>query len=328
MKGYIGEARKHAGKREAAILLVLAVIGLVFIFGTWHANKTKATTSEEKHYTEKIKNEKYEPKVKGARASKEAHQQGKKAQQKEHEKKVSSNNSTGKAPEKEKNAKEKAVGATAVHTKPATAKYQPKTVFLTFDDGPSRTSDGIMDVLNKYQVKATFFMLEPNMLRFQDQVKRMDREGHSLGLHGVSHDAKKIYRSKETVVQEMDQANRALQKITGKRTALIRTPYGSAPYMKPEYQRAVKEKGYELWDWTIDSMDWSYRSPQYVANSISQLKKMGSRSEPIVILMHERQETLESLPRLLDYLKSNGYTMKRIEKTMKPVTFRVSKAAS
>ncbi|RXZ02294.1 polysaccharide deacetylase family protein [Fictibacillus sp. S7] len=325
MKGYIGEARKNAGKREAAVLLVLAVIGLVFIFGSWHANKIKATTSEEKHYTEKIHKEKYVPKLKGA--SKETLQLGKKEKQNSKEKIVTSKVSIKKAQEKQKKTKEKAVGAAAVHKKQAW-QNQAKTVYLTFDDGPSRVSDGIMDVLKKYQVKATFFMLEPNMLKFQDQVKRMDREGHSQGLHGVSHDAKKIYRSKETVVQEMDQANRALQKITGKRTVLIRTPYGSAPYMKPDYQKAVKDKGYELWDWTIDSMDWSYRSPQYVTNSIRQIKKMEHQTEPIVILMHERKETLESLPQLLDYLKKNGYTMKRIERTMKPVTFRVSKAAS
>ncbi|SDM94132.1 Peptidoglycan/xylan/chitin deacetylase, PgdA/CDA1 family [Fictibacillus solisalsi] len=316
MKGYIGEARKNAGKREAAVLLVLAVIGLVFIFGSWHANKIKATTLEEKHYTEKIQKEKYDPKLKGA------------SKQNDKEKKVTSKVSSKRVSEKQKKTKEKAADAVPVHKKTATGQNQAKTVYLTFDDGPSRVSNGIMDVLKKYQVKATFFMLEPNMLQFQDQVKRMNREGHSLGLHGVSHDAKKIYRSKKTVVREMDQANQALQKITGKRTALIRTPYGSAPYMKPDYQKAVKDKGYELWDWTIDSMDWSYRSPQYVKNSISQLKKMEHRTEPIVILMHERKETLENLPQLLDYLKKNGYTMKRIEKNMKPVTFRVSKAAS
>lgn len=182
-----------------------------------------------------------------------------------------------------------------------------KTVYLTFDDGPSAFTSSILETLDSYGMKGTFFMLEPNMRKYPDKLTQIVDEGHVPALHGVTHDASKIYRSEKTVVDEMNTAQQTLIELTGSVTHLIRTPYGSAPYMKPSYKEAVKAAGYQLWDWTVDSEDWKYRNGEYVSKVINQMENYAYPDRPIVILLHDKKTTAEHLPELLDYISSQGY---------------------
>jgi len=190
---------------------------------------------------------------------------------------------------------------------PVNQQINLKKVYLTFDDGPSAYTSSILEALNARGMKATFFMLEPNMNKYPDQLKQMIGQGHVPALHGVTHDAAKIYRSEKTVVAEMSQAQATLMKLTGSATTLIRTPYGSSPYMKPSYIEAVEKAGFQLWDWTVDSRDWQYRNGEFVGQVINQIEHFKFKDRPIVILMHDRNSTAEHLPRLLDYLTAHGY---------------------
>ncbi|MFS0636592.1 polysaccharide deacetylase family protein [Mesobacillus foraminis] len=194
-----------------------------------------------------------------------------------------------------------------------------KTVYLTFDDGPHQASEEILAVLARYDAKATFFMLDGNIKKHPNAVRKMAKEGHALGMHGVTHDKKKIYQSPKTVINEMDQARKTIKAVTGVDTLLIRTPYGSVPYMKADYKKAVKDHGYILWDWNIDSMDWHYRDQRFIDNILAQLAAQSSSSRPPVILLHERKETAAELPKLLDYLSRNRYEMKALDPSMTPI---------
>ncbi|MFC0415164.1 polysaccharide deacetylase family protein [Cytobacillus solani] len=180
-------------------------------------------------------------------------------------------------------------------------------VYLTFDDGPSAYTTSILESLNSHGMKATFFMLEPNMKKYPDELNQIINEGHVPALHGVTHDVSKIYRSEQTVVDEMKQGQATLLNLTGALTHLIRTPYGSAPYMKPSYKEAVQAAGFQLWDWTIDSNDWKYHNGEFVGQVIQQMENYRYKSSPIVILLHDRKSTAEYLPSLLKYLQSHGY---------------------
>ncbi|MED3572236.1 polysaccharide deacetylase family protein [Cytobacillus praedii] len=180
-------------------------------------------------------------------------------------------------------------------------------VYLTFDDGPSAYTTSILESLNSHGMKATFFMLEPNMKKYPDELNQIINEGHVPALHGVSHNVSKIYRSEQTVVDEMKQGQATLLNLTGALTHLIRTPYGSAPYMKPSYKEAVQAAGFQLWDWTIDSNDWRYSNGEFVGKVIQQMENYRYKSSPIVILLHDRKSTAEHLPSLLTYLQSHGY---------------------
>jgi peptidoglycan/xylan/chitin deacetylase (PgdA/CDA1 family) len=196
---------------------------------------------------------------------------------------------------------------------------EEKVVYLTFDDGPSTHTQEILQILDAHNAKGTFFMLGPNMKRFPEATKAIVEGGHEPALHGVSHDAQQIYQSKDTVVGEMKEAQDDLYNLTGVRTNLIRTPYGSVPYMKPEYLEAVHQNGFELWDWNIDSLDWKYKDARYVNGVIHDIETK-SFKEP-VILLHDKQTTAQHLNDLLDYLSAHGYKMKPLDDTLPVVHF-------
>ncbi|TMU84348.1 polysaccharide deacetylase [Bacillus sp. BHET2] len=196
-----------------------------------------------------------------------------------------------------------------------------KTIYITFDDGPNENTEAILQLLDQYDAKATFFMLEPNMRKFKYAVQHMVEKGHSVGSHGVTHDVSQFYQSSDSVVSEMLTAQSTLESITGIHSELIRVPYGSVPNMTPEYLEAVKEKGFTLWDWNVDSEDWKFNNGQYVQSVMNQLASFPYGDQSKIILMHEKHTTLAHLESLLQKLTAQGYKMEAITDQMNPVTF-------
>ncbi|WP_059173561.1 polysaccharide deacetylase family protein [Bacillus sp. FJAT-27445] len=202
------------------------------------------------------------------------------------------------------------------------APAKQRELYLTFDDGPHRVSSQILDLLDKYNAKATFFMLDGNMNQHPEAVKRMAASGHGLGMHGVSHDKAKFYQSGHTVIAEMNQGRDTVKRLTGIESILIRTPFGSSPYMTHDYKKAVIAHGFKMWDWNVDSRDWFYRDRRFVESAIEQIEKQKSKPGPIVVLLHERDETLLYLPALLDYLKNQNFKLLPLTADMEPVQFK------
>ncbi|WP_223592017.1 polysaccharide deacetylase family protein [Neobacillus bataviensis] len=196
-----------------------------------------------------------------------------------------------------------------------------KTVYLTFDDGPAPFSGEIITLLEKYHFKATFFMIDGNIRRYPNSVKLMVQNGETVGLHSVSHNVKIFYASANSVVSELNQNRNTLKTVSGIDSHIMRTPYGSAPNMTDVYKKAVKDQGYIMWDWNIDSKDWYYKDARYVSNVIEQINRKANHNGPLVILLHERKETLAHLPALLDYLSKQGFECKAIDATTPPVQF-------
>lgn len=168
-------------------------------------------------------------------------------------------------------------------------------------------------------------MIDGNIRRYPNAVKLMVQSEETVGLHSVSHNPKIFYASAASIIAELTQNRQTLEQISGINSHIMRTPYGSVPYMKEEYREAVRENGYLMWDWNIDSRDWDYKDARYVNNVIMQLNRMVNHQGPIVILLHERKETLAHLPQLLDYLSKHGWSSKAIDKTMTPVQFKAQK---
>ncbi|MCZ8517199.1 polysaccharide deacetylase [Paenibacillus filicis] len=196
-----------------------------------------------------------------------------------------------------------------------------KVAYLTFDDGPNEVTLALLNILARHRAKASFFMLEPHIRRYPCTVRAMIRQGHAVGLHGVTHKVNRFYASKRSVVRELDQTRRTLKRATGKTSYLVRTPYESLPHLKPAYFKALKKAGYRLWDWNVDSKDWKYKN-RY---SIVMVKKGTLRMEKAmvrpVILMHDLKETAEILPKILLFLKRRGFRFKKITPDLKPVHF-------
>ncbi|MDN3019719.1 polysaccharide deacetylase family protein [Paenibacillus sp. BSR1-1] len=196
-----------------------------------------------------------------------------------------------------------------------------KTVYLTFDDGPAPFSGEIITLLEKYHFKATFFMIDGNIRRYPNSVKLMVQNGETVGLHSVSHSVKIFYASANSVISELNQNRNTLKTVSGIDSHIMRTPYGSFPYMTDIYKKAVKDQGYIMWDWNIDSKDWYYKDARYVSNVIEQINRKANHNGPLVILLHERKETLAHLPALLDYLSKQGFEGKAIDAMTPPVQF-------
>ncbi len=197
---------------------------------------------------------------------------------------------------------------------------ESKIAYITFDDGPSIYTDKILDILNAYDAKATFFMLSNNIQKYPDSVQKLVDHGNAVGLHGVTHDVKKIYKSPSSVVAEMTECNHSLQKAVGFRTDLIRVPYGSKPYMTQRVKDEVVKAGYKMWDWNIDSKDSSRKNVEPIT-ILENVKQQVLRQKVPVILLHERKSTVQALPDLLGFLHEKNYILVPINDNVKPVNF-------
>jgi peptidoglycan/xylan/chitin deacetylase (PgdA/CDA1 family) len=191
-------------------------------------------------------------------------------------------------------------------------------MYLTFDDGPNKNTAGILDFLKANNLNATFFVLKPYVDKNPAMIKRMFNEGHTIGCHGVTHDKNKFYKSPDTALNEMKSCFVSIKNITGSTSNIVRTPYGSKPYMTDAYRKAMDKAHFIMWDWNIDSLDWKYNNAaQTIANTINQIK---SDQAPL-ILMHDRGDTLAVLKSIMTTLKNKGYTAVAISPTIKPYNF-------
>ncbi|MGE8204603.1 polysaccharide deacetylase family protein [Heyndrickxia sp. NPDC080065] len=207
--------------------------------------------------------------------------------------------------------------------KPPIKKEHPKKIaYITIDDGPNNSIDRILSILDKYKAKATFFMLNDNMKYHKNAVKKMTKSGHGLACHGVTHDTNKFYHSPTSAAQEMKTCFATLKKISGKTSVVMRVPYGSKPYMTTPYRKKMDEYGYKMWDWNIDSLDWKWlNGPKTADFTINQIKNMKKAGITPIILLHDKPTTADALPKILKYLKDNGYEMKPLTNDMKPYNF-------
>nr|WP_257144406.1 polysaccharide deacetylase family protein [Bacillus wiedmannii] len=183
-----------------------------------------------------------------------------------------------------------------------------KWVYLTFDDGPSQYTGQFLDLLKKENIKATFFMQGVNLQKteWQANVKRALTEGNYIGAHSMTHDANKLYKQGQ-FLPEMKECISIIHDITGENPKLIRAPYGSVPYLqKKEKIDEIVNAGLKMWDWTIDSKDWTLKendSPNKILEEI----KAHTTDDVEVVLMHEKPKTLQELPKIIEFYKEKGY---------------------
>ena len=192
-----------------------------------------------------------------------------------------------------------------------------KIAYITIDDGPSKYTNQILDILNENDVKATFFMIDGNMKRYKKEVKRVIDEGNSLGFHSVSHDIDKLYESPEVTLDEFETCNETLYELSGETSKLIRLPYGSKPYMPEDTYEMLIDNGYLIWDWNLDTLDWKSSTDQIVSNILY----YGRKRDEIVVLMHEKEQSVEALNNVIKVLKERGYTIMPISEHSNPKNF-------
>lgn len=185
-------------------------------------------------------------------------------------------------------------------------------IALTFDDGPDRvTTTEVLDVLKRYNVPATFFLMGSNVKGNSDIVRRLVDEGHIVGNHSWTHpNLRKITATQ--LANEMQQLEDAVNEVTGLRTALMRPPYG---FVSDDNIRQLGAMNYKVIKWTVDSKDWRDLEVDKVLINILPDVRGGS-----VILMHDylahESVTPEVLPELIQTLKWQGYTFVTVDELL------------
>ena len=200
-------------------------------------------------------------------------------------------------------------------------------IYLTFDDGPNGTYTAkILDVLKKYNVKATFFVTSAGP---DSMIKREADEGHTIALHSSTHEYSIIYKSKEAFWADMDKVQARVERITGKKSYLMRFPGGSSNTVSRKYKSGimselsidVENKGYAYFDWNISSGDaGGLKSSTFdgkVQEEINNVKRSLSKSRGNVILMHDiKQTTASAIEEIVKYGINNGYTFGVLDKSI------------
>lgn len=179
-----------------------------------------------------------------------------------------------------------------------------KYVALTFDDGPSSFTEEIIDLLQKYDYNATFFVLGNKLnLNYKDILKKSIENGNEIGVHGYSHRSFTKMRQ-ATMEEEITKTKKYIKNLTGYESTLVRPPYGNITKTIKNYNLGP----YILWN--NDTLDWKLRD----ANKISS-RLINSIEDKSIILMHDTYlTTFKALEIILPYLKENNYVVTTVSK--------------
>lgn len=197
------------------------------------------------------------------------------------------------------------------------------TVYLTFDDGPSHNNTPkILDILKEKNVTATFFVIGYDDSK-SEIIKRMVDEGHTIGLHGMTHEYSKFYTSVDATMENFYKIEELVSQTTaGYTSKIIRFPGGSSNTVSKKYCKGVMtaaakratEEGYIYYDWNVDSMDagGAKTSEEIFENVIRAIRPNRSN----VVLMHDagdKTNTVLALEKIIDYCIQNDYLVKAID---------------
>lgn len=216
--------------------------------------------------------------------------------------------------------KENEPNTTNTSTTTEKKKSNEGVIWLTFDDGPSANlTPKVLDILKKENVKATFFVINYSESN-EHLIKRIVAEGHTIGIHGYSHEYSKIYKSKETFMNNIYTLQDKIYKSTGVKSMYIRFPGGSSNTVSRKYckgimtelTKEVLSKGFKYFDWNISSGDaGGAKNAKAVYKNVT--KNLSKKRGNLVLCHDIHQKTLEALPDIIKYAKKEGYTFARID---------------
>lgn len=227
---------------------------------------------------------------------------------------------------KDKSGNERKYTQTVIVNNPrpanAVAPSGEKVVYLTFDDGPSQNTQRVLDILDRYHAKATFFVTG-NGQKYNYLIQEAHKRGNTIALHTYCHDYRTVYASTDAYFNDLNKVGDMVKGLIGFTPRYIRFPGGSSNTVSRHYSagimsrltRMVQEKGYQYYDWNVSSGDASGNNvptARLIANATA------SRNNQIMILFHDtaaKNTTVEALPKVIEHYQSLGYTFKGIDDT-------------
>ena len=199
--------------------------------------------------------------------------------------------------------------------------YQIKTngkiVYLTFDDGPSEYTKDILDILDKYNVKATFFVTCSSYL--EQYSKIILEKGHTLALHTCTHKYNYIYSSEQNYYDDLNNISNLVENYTGVKSKFIRFPGGSSNTVSriikgimSRLTKSVQEKGYKYYDWNIDSNDAAGANTEQIYSNVVGNLENNKRTEAMILMHDTKSYTKDALESIIKDTLSMGYTFSNI----------------
>lgn len=184
-------------------------------------------------------------------------------------------------------------------------KMDQKTLALTFDDGPdSRTTPALLEVLEKEDVKAAFFIIGRKAEENCSLLRRIDSEGHLIGAHSYSHSNLFDLFSRKRMLGEMNRTEEIISDCIGRKIRMFRPPFGVT---NPALSDAIKQKGYHVIGWSLRSRDTVISDEEKLLARLKAHIKPGD-----VILLHDSPDHTASVTaKFIKYAKEQGYTFER-----------------
>ncbi len=189
-----------------------------------------------------------------------------------------------------------------------------KVVYLTFDDGPGKYTEKLLDILDEYNVKVTFFVTN-QYSEYQDLIAEEYKRGHTVAIHSYSHVYSTIYASEEAFYQDIENMNSIIFEQTGVRATIIRFPGGSSNTISKNYCEGIMtalteslgKMGYQYCDWNVASGDAgdTTSTSQIASNVIAGIQKQ----EVSVVLQHDVHDySVDAVEEIIMWGLANGYT--------------------
>lgn len=177
-----------------------------------------------------------------------------------------------------------------------------KMIALTFDDGPNYNTSKVIDVLNKYDIKATFFVLGSRAINNKDILKKMADSGMEIGNHTYNHLLLTKY-DENKIRSEIEDTSEVIYSATKKRPKLLRPSYGSVN------NKIKKVANMPIIIWDIDTLDWKYHNSKRITSRVVNKVRDGD-----IILMHDiYSASLNALSNIISILQDNGYEFVTID---------------
>ncbi len=193
-----------------------------------------------------------------------------------------------------------------------------KTIYLTFDDGPSQYTARLLDVLKKYNVKASFFVV--GTTAYPEMLTRASREGHTVAIHTNSHNYSQIYANDGAFMADLAAIQSKIQQYTGIKSMLTRFPGGSSNAVSRAYNRGIMTRltqklqamGYQYFDWNVDSNDAG--GAKTAAKVFENVTKGIAEQQNSVVLQHDTKDySVDAVERIVAWGLCNGYTFKALD---------------
>lgn len=224
---------------------------------------------------------------------------------------------TGAAPESHEAQRAlEALQSTVESQNPGTLQYPEaqetvsRKVYLTFDDGPSMYTEDILDILDQYEVKATFFAVGKEDEASRERLRQIVERGHTLGMHSYSHEYGTLYASEESFAEDFVRIQDYLYEVTGVKSTLYRFPGGSSNTVSrvdmSELADYLEEQGVTFFDWNVSSGDGG-RTLLTVQQLVDNCTKDLDQWNEAVILMHDsadKRTTVEALPIIIEKIQA------------------------